>query len=73
MADVPAPLSPDPPPAEVDPLAEVVIRFVDTGDPLDRPGYPDRSAAVRLRQLLKYALRICGYRSEGFEDGGKPT
>ncbi len=72
MPDVP--ILPDPPHPEPDPLAEFVLRFVDVGDPLARVwGYPVRSPAVRLRQLLKHALRMQGFRSEGFVDGGKPT
>ncbi len=63
MGWTPAP----PPPSEPDPLAEVVLRFVDVGDPLYL--YPARSPAVRLRQLLKHALRMQGFRSEGFVDG----
>ncbi len=73
MADESVPLLPDPPPPEPDPLTEVVLRFVDIGDPLYLPGYPGRPAAVRLRLLLKHALRVQGFRSEGFVDEKGPT
>ena len=47
-----------------DSLADFVVRFRRVADPVQ----PTRPDGVRVRSILKFALRSAGYVSEGFVD-----